>query len=177
MIALGNHRTFAWTALVAATYSLVICGLLIWDAAQRLAKPPLDEPAFVALKQQLTKHPDDAQARQALRELDIQLRGQFFHQQQFTQVGVYLLLGGVMVTLVAARRAAVLHRRIPRPSLPSAAQDPEEPIRRWGVAAVGAIVLGVAATIVLLHVTTPTLLPDDGDLRRPATTTSDAEEN
>jgi hypothetical protein len=154
-----RYRSLLWTAVVAGVYSLVVCTLLLLDAGRRLAKPPLDEPQFLSLKQRILERPEDEATRTALRTLDFQLRQQYFRQQQFTETGVYLLLGGIGVTVLAARRAAVLHRRLPRPMLPAPGHDPDERLRRLGLAAVGLLVLGLAVAAGVLAAVTPTALP------------------
>ncbi len=124
------------TAMVAGVYSLVVCVLLLVDASGRLEKVPHDEARFVALKKELAERPGDQEIQSQIRALDLALREQYFRQQRFTQLGVYLLLGGLTVTLVAARWAANLRRQLPDRVSPDWEGNHDERNSRFGLAAV-----------------------------------------
>ena len=53
------------------------------------------------------------QMKQRIRTLDLQLRQKYFRQLSRRESGVYLLLGGVAVFVLAATQAARCQRRLP----------------------------------------------------------------
>ncbi len=135
-------------SLVAGLFSLLVFGLLLGGYAHRLAKDPLDSDDFRALKAALAKNPRDEELKQRVRDLDLELRNAYFRQRRFSQTGVYLLVGGVLLCAAAARSATVLRRRLPQPGPCPCPQDHEShtnAIARWGVAGLAVILVGGAA--------------------------------
>ena len=106
-----RYPTLVWTAIVAAVFSLIVGLLMTLDFVGRGKYELFDTPAYLALKQQLKDHPGDAQLQQAIRELDLHLRDTYFRNRQFMAMGMYMLLGGVVLALLAARWAVSVARR------------------------------------------------------------------
>lgn len=143
------HAVLA-TSLVAGVFSLVVCVLLLLDFAGRGRYELFDSPRYLELKTQLRATPDDEEVQQAIRELDLTLRESYFRRRAFTANGVYLLLGGVALTLVTARWAAALRPVVPQPLVPEEEVDREWRDQRYGKWAAAAVVLGVLGTVTLL---------------------------
>ena len=147
------------SAYVAVGYSLLVCGLLVADAAVRLTKVPLESPRFLELQARLTENPGDTQTIEEIREMDLVLRQQYFRQQHFTLVGSYLLLAGFLVALSALKWAATLPRKLPLPVVKPPGHDSDQQLSRAGMWAVTALVAGVLVTIGTLSASSHTSLP------------------
>ena len=146
---IGTRMTMR-IALVAATFSLVVCALLLYDFERRAMKDPFEAKAMLALKVALKEQPGSEVLKEEIRAMDERLREEYFRQKAFAAVGAALLAAGVVVFLIAVKSAAVLRRRLPMPQPFSAPQDFDSqwtPVARWAVAAM--VVLLAAVSIVL----------------------------
>ena len=131
-------------ALVAGVFSFLFGTLLFVDYTARVAQDPLNSPEYLTLKAQLKANPQDAAVKDELRQLDLELRNEYFQRRRFNTWGTWLLLSSVVVTLVCAKGAAVLHRQLPQPQPRDAPRDPEEHIHalgRWAVAGLGGLLV------------------------------------
>jgi outer membrane protein assembly factor BamB len=126
------YRTAVRTAVVAATFSLVVASLMIYDFSRRAMKDPAQTSVRDALKLALKQQPNDDAIKEELRTLDRESRVEYFRQQAFTLSGAVLLCGGLIVTLAAAKWAATLRRKQP---LPQPATAPGDWQARWTPAA------------------------------------------
>lgn len=136
-------RAWRLTAWVAGVFALVVgVAMLIGHLGSR-AEDPLKSPLLKEYREKLRLSPADEQMKQRIRALDLQLRRQYFRQLSQMESGVYLLLGGVIIFVLATTQAA-RHQR--RPPLPGARpEDADQATRaavtaRWSVAAVGVVV-------------------------------------
>ena len=146
---------------VAGVFSLVVCALLFYDYSLRRAKDPHEAASFKALKLALAQQPDNEELRQSIRISDWELRKEYFRQRAFARRGGWLLLGGMIVFLVAAKSATTLRRKLPAPQPQGAPRDLETRwtrIARRSVAALAVVLAGVA---VGLSLTSPDDLPKD----------------
>ena len=135
-------------ALVAGVFSFLFGALMLWDYTARVEEDPLNAPEYVALKAQLKANPRNEAIQAELRLLDLELRNAYFHRRRFSEWGTWLLLVSVTITLVCAKAAAVLHRRLPHPEPQDGPQDLEEHLgglSRWAVAGLGGLL--VLATV------------------------------
>ncbi len=142
-----RYPTVLWTSIVAGTFSTIVCLLLAIDFVGRGKLELFDAPQFLTLKDQLREKPTDPQLQQSVRQLDLELRADYFRRRQFMATGIYLLLGGVIVTLVTARWAASLKMKPPHPAAAGERVDVlrhEQQWGRWGVVGM------VAAVLILL---------------------------
>jgi outer membrane protein assembly factor BamB len=151
-------------AAVAAVVAIVVAALLFYDYAQRLAKDPLDSPTYKTLLATLEQQPTNETLKTQIRELDLQLRNQYFRQRAFTNSGAVLLLIAASVFLLSLRTAMTLRRELPAPTAVLGPQDREAAwtrTARWAVAVLGVIMVGSAVTLAL-RTTSP--LQNDKDL-------------
>lgn len=147
------------TAAVGGVYSTIVIVVLLGHALQRAPKVPTDLPEYVAIKQELAQHPQDAGLRERLRQFDQQIRLDYFRSQRFLTVGTWLLLAGVGVTLVAVTWLASLRRPLPQPVSPPPGFDPELRVRRFSLISVTVLVLAIAAATWPVRWWLPTSLP------------------
>lgn len=131
-------------ALVAGVFSFLFGALLLVDYTARVAQDPLNSLEYLTLKARLKTNPQDVAVKEELRQLDLELRNEYFQRRRFSTWGTWLLLGSVVVTLVCAKVAAVLHRQLPQPQPRDMPRDPEEHVRalgRWSVAGLGGLLV------------------------------------
>ena len=137
-----NWRLAAW---VAAVFSVLVGLTMIYGRLSVRAEDPLKSPQLKEYKEKLRLDPADEQIKQRIRQLDLQLRQRYFRQLSQMDSGVYLLLGGVAIFVLAVRQGARYQRQLPMPKpRPDAS---EQSVRsaaraRWSVAASGAAIGG-----------------------------------
>ncbi len=156
---LFSHRSILLSAIVAGVFSTLVGTVLVIDGANRLNKVPLEETTFIQLRQQYLQQSDDNQLRQQIQDLDLALRREYFREQRFTERGAYLLLGGIVVTLVFSKWAATLHRRLPRPKPKLPGPDSDERLSHRGPWAVAAVMLALVGTTWAMKANHPSVLP------------------
>ncbi|MBP88072.1 MAG: hypothetical protein CMJ64_15330 [Planctomycetaceae bacterium] len=159
MKALISYRAILTTAIVAAVFSALVCVLLLVDASNRLAKVPLDAPQFVALREQFVEEPNNDALREEIRNLDFALRQEYFREQQFTETGSYLLLGGIALTLIMGKWAATIRRKLPAPKPKESGPDSDERLSRSGLWAVAVLILALFGTTWAMKASSPSALP------------------
>ena len=79
------------------------------------AEDPLQSPQLREMKAKLPLSPADELLKGEIRQLDLQLRGRYFRQLERTSSGVYLLIGGVAIFILASTRVRRLERQPPMP--------------------------------------------------------------
>jgi hypothetical protein len=144
--AILGYRSILFSAVVAGVFSAVVCALLLNDGANRLNKVPLEHLEFKKLRKEYVAQPNDDKLRQRIQELDRELRQEYFREQRFTEIGSYLLLGGIAATLIFGKWAATLCRRLPTPQAKEPGPDSDETLSRTGLWAVAAVILALVAT-------------------------------
>jgi len=152
-----SYRIATRTAAVAAIFSLIVASLLVYDFFHRSMKDPSLTPAREALKTALEAQPANEAIQAQIRSLDQESRDEWFRQKAFAYSGAGMLCGGIIVSLVAAKWSATLHRKHPQMLPPPTQSDWEAswtPAARWTV---GGLFVVLAATaiglIVPLHAT------------------------
>jgi len=134
-------------AAVAGVFSLVVCAMLFYDYSLRQAKDPHEAALFKDLRLAVAQQPDNEPLKEGIRRLDLQLRQEYFRRRAFAQRGGWLLLGGIVVFLVAAKSAATLRRKLPTPQPQTTPRDLETQwtrIARWSVAGLAVALTAVA---------------------------------
>ncbi len=135
------------TAVVAGVFSLIVGLLLTIDFVSRGSFELFDSPTYVTLKDQLKENPGDLEIQAAIRQLDLRLRASYFSHRRFMVRGVYLLIGGLVLSLVTARWAASLRPHLPQPVARDDEVDPLTHEQQWGRR--GAVAL-VATVLILM---------------------------
>jgi len=125
------------TAWVSGLFSVVFLGMLLWSyfspytpnltndpAAQKSVKKPdsppfqvfpTDQKQFVDLKAQIQLDPENEELKTKIRELDRQLRDEFFFKRRQNRFAAMFFLVSTITLIIAARTAATLRRKIPDP--------------------------------------------------------------
>ncbi|GAB4135471.1 MAG: hypothetical protein Kow0040_20520 [Thermogutta sp.] len=104
------------TAVVSGAFCAVAATVLLLHYAVRRNVDPLDHPEFAALQKQAAAEPRNEALKQRVRELDLQLRQAYFWDRRFREWGAWLLIGGGLTFVVAAKIASSLRRPLPHPA-------------------------------------------------------------
>ncbi|MCA9185290.1 MAG: PQQ-binding-like beta-propeller repeat protein [Pirellulaceae bacterium] len=91
------------STIVAAVFTGMVASLLVVDLARNSRFQMADIPELQQLHQRLHDGSRGPQALEAYRELDADVRRQFFTHQEFLRRGAYLLFGGMAVTFALWR--------------------------------------------------------------------------
>ena len=137
-------------AVVAAAFTLLVTALLVWNYVTHLAKDPLDSPQYLALQQQLAADPQNEQLKEAIRELDLKLRQEYFRARIFNRWGTLLLIAGLITFAISAKIASTLRRPLPHPSATEVWDEAFERATRQRLTAVAAFVVLLIAAVGVL---------------------------
>src|SRR5512135_3700190 len=97
-------RAWWMVAWIAGVFSVLIGVTMIFSRLSIRAEEPLKSPQLAALKEKLRLNPVDDQIKQRIRQLDLELRQRYFRQLSRMGSGVYLLLGGVVLFVLAVKQ-------------------------------------------------------------------------
>jgi outer membrane protein assembly factor BamB len=156
-------RGWRLSVQIAIGFLLVVGVGLVVAHLKHKASDPWRSPVLLDLKAQLVSEPRNEALKEQIRDLDLGLRKRYFHFLSFKATGVYLLFGGVLVLLYAGHRLRELNRGLPQP------QPDAEAAARWharahrsrqAVAALGVVVIGGLAVLVLTGARSPLDDPD-----------------
>ena len=155
-----SYQSIVWTGTVSGVFSAIVCvGLVVNFFGSRQAILPLDEPAYLALKQQLEADAANTELQERLRNFDAQLRGRYFHQQTFARRGAYLLAAGVVATLLLAHWSATVRRRLPQPKPVFVSTDAEARHTQLGQWAAGSVTFALVAVVLGSTLASRSVLP------------------
>ncbi len=148
----ARYRASVKVAVVAGVLASIICILLLSNYLLFKISDPLDSKRLIELRDSLRRQPDDVSLKEQIRELDLQLRREYFRRREFSRIGAYLLLGSTSVFLIGAGIAASYRKKLPMPGQASEAwQDARAAaLARQAVAVFGAFVFGFALALVIL---------------------------
>src|SRR5690348_5391967 len=111
----GAEAAWRLTRTLAALFSLVVALVMLVNHLSADAIDPLTSPELKPLKEKLRLTPADEPLKQQIRQTDLQMRSRYFRRLSQTSSGVYLLLAGAAVFLVAAGQCARYRRQPPIP--------------------------------------------------------------
>src|ERR1039457_4705903 len=109
------RRNWLMAAWVAGAFSVLIGMTMVFGRLSVRAEDPLKSPQLAQLKEKLRLSPADDQIKQRVRQLDLQLRQRYFSQLSRMDSGVYLLLGGVALFVLAVKQGARYQKKAPMP--------------------------------------------------------------
>ena len=96
-----NVKLWERVALISGLFSMLICILLIFNFIQLNRIDPVNTQTINLLVERLAQNPSDEALREQIRELDLLARKAYFTNQWQIRTGGYLLLIGVIITLVS----------------------------------------------------------------------------
>ena len=156
----ARYQAAVGTAIVAAAFSLVIAVFLLVQYARTLSTGPLDSPAIAGLKAELRQNAVDDGLKARIRDLDLQLRQDFFRRRGALRSGALLLLAGCVIFVLALHAAAAVRRKPPMPG------PAGNPVSEWRArTTTRAVVLAAAGAIAAVAVVAVTAASPDLRLR------------
>ena len=93
-------QRIGWSA---ALFSLVMAVLLIANFVQTKLNDPINNKTIPALVKRLSQNPSDENLKQEIRAFDLMARKAYFTSQWQIRTGSYLLILGVLITILAVR--------------------------------------------------------------------------
>jgi outer membrane protein assembly factor BamB len=145
------YRALWALGVVAGLFSLIVGAFMIVNNLRLKASDPIHTPALQRLVQELNASPQNDALKEQIREMDFLARRAFFTSQHFNQSGIWLLLGGVVMTVVAFKILGTYHRAVPYPD----SRDPKDDLAanalwaRRSVTVVGLFLIGLALSLAL----------------------------
>lgn len=149
------------TARIAAAFLGLVGLVMLVNHLNSETIGPLKSPALAELKSKLRLNPMDESLKQQVRQLDLELRGQYFRQLSQMSSGVYLILAGAAVFLFSFKRYARANQLppMPKPENDDAGSRARQAAgARWAVAGTGA---AVAVLLLALSAGFTTALPQN----------------
>ncbi|MDK1031813.1 MAG: PQQ-binding-like beta-propeller repeat protein [Planctomycetia bacterium] len=140
------------TSIVAGVLSVIVCLFLVIGYFGLHAADVLESEELAELKEAVAKRPADEALRKRVRELDLELRKEYFRLLDLSAYGAPLLAGCIICFLASVKLVFALKKRLPMPQ--GSAEDAEAHSRasaraRWSVASVG-VLLGLAAIVLIV---------------------------
>jgi len=121
-------------AIVAASFSLIVCILLVANFLQTKTIDPLNSRALQGLTEKLQETPGDQALQNEIRALDLLARKAYFTNQWQLKTGAYLLIIGVGILLISLKTIFTLTKKLPLPEGCADADDSWKIIlqsRKW----------------------------------------------
>ncbi|HLX63622.1 MAG TPA: PQQ-binding-like beta-propeller repeat protein [Planctomycetota bacterium] len=140
------------SACVAGAFSLTVLIFMLFNYANNVGAGPLNNAQMTQLREAAHAAPQDQSIRERIRELDLNLRVEFFQRQRFSETGGSLLLTGIVAFLIALKTNAEFQKRLPQPQLPSDARAQRQRIARISRYAVATLAMTVGSASAVLAV-------------------------
>jgi len=96
-----NIQVWKRIALVAGSFSLIICLLIIANYIQLKRTDPVNIKTINLLVERLSENPDDNELREEIRALDLLARKAYFTNQWQIRTGGYMVLIGLAIVIIA----------------------------------------------------------------------------
>ncbi len=97
----ANIQLWKRIALVAGSFSLIICILIIANYIQLKRTDPVNIKTINLLVERLNENPDDNELREEVRTLDLLARKAYFGNQWQIRTGGYMVLIGLAIVIIA----------------------------------------------------------------------------
>lgn len=138
------------TAAVTLVFSLVVLGFLTANFVQARVADPLQPAALEKLKATLAAEPGNQQVRDQIRQLDLEIRRDYFLTRHRALIGMYLLAGGVAIFLLSLHGVITLRRQLPQPVVPGDQPWLQAALGRRALIALGLVMLCLLVTLAVL---------------------------
>lgn len=110
----GNLSFWKGIAIVAGTFSIVICMLVLVNYVQINRIDPVNTEVINQLVDRLNENPNDQQLKEQIREMDLLVRKAYFTNQWQIKTGGYLFLFGIIVTAIALQLFYAGKQKLPQ---------------------------------------------------------------
>ncbi|MBN1419933.1 MAG: PQQ-like beta-propeller repeat protein [Planctomycetes bacterium] len=141
-------RAASRVAVVLGIFTLAVAVALVINDRRTRFSDPLESPALAGRKEALLEAPRDDALKEEIREIDRDLRAEYFRRQAFASRGGYLLVLGLAGFVIAVRLAGAWRARPPEPKpspsfLERRMRDAAR--ARWSVGTLGLVLAAGAA--------------------------------
>jgi len=153
------YRALCLTAWIAGGFCLLVCAGMLYEHFAAATNDPWKSPQLLALKENLADTPRNEPLQKDIRQLDLEFRQKFRHRLALDKTGAWLLLGGMLVLVLAAGKAAALQKTLPLPEPKTDAGELSVKLAsraRWSLAGVG---LAVAGSLLIIRLGNSSVLP------------------
>lgn len=145
------YQVIRATGYIAGVFSLIVCILMIANNVSLKRLDPVHSPALTNLVAQLKASPRDQAVIEEIRELDYLTRKAFFTSQHFNRTAIFMLVGGLAVTVISFK---TLRAYRPAPPYPDSRDPKDDPVAdslwaRKSVTSVGLVLVGFALVLAL----------------------------
>jgi outer membrane protein assembly factor BamB len=106
---------------VAGIFTVIVALTMLFSLIQLKTINPLDNPAFVSVKEEYDKDPENANKIEQVRAMDLMARKAYFASRRQVETGSYLLLAGAIAFILCQRLIADNEKVIP--SVPGTKPD------------------------------------------------------
>lgn len=114
------HHALLGIAIVSGIFSLIVLGMLIYNLAlsysasnqnvQLYSQPLLEKKLLLDI------NPADETVKSEIRQMDYEIRQDFFHRLYFSIYGKYLLLIGIAIFILSVKKLLDMQKQPPMPS-------------------------------------------------------------
>ena len=132
---------------------------MVYEHFAAATNDPWKSPQLLALKDKLAAEPKNEALQKEIRQLDLKFRQKFRRRLALDKTGGWLLLGGVLVLVLAAGKAAALKKTLPLPQPKTDAGERSIKLAsraRWSLAGVGLVVAG---SLLIIRLANTSVLP------------------
>lgn len=146
-------------SLITTVFFALVGGVMLYQHSRSAERDPWKSPQLLALKEKLRASPTDEAIKAQIRQLDLEFRKRYVRRLSLNRTGGWLLVGGLTVAILCARKAAKLraHPWLPQLDANAATHQCRTVVRsRQAVVALGAI---VGVSLLALALTAKSSLP------------------
>lgn len=155
------RRVLIQIAWIAGTLSVLVLSEFIYNQISATTNDPWKSPRLIRLKEDLVTRPKDESLKREIRTLDLEFREKYQRRLSLNRNGAWLLLGGVVVVALCARRIAKFQENLPMPTSPriTAAEKLQRGVRLAlrSVAVVGVV---ISSALFAVSILTGSMLSD-----------------
>ena len=150
------YRGLQYLAVIGGVFSFIICILLIANNLSLKSSDPIHLKALEGRLEEMKSDPSNEAIKLQIRELDYIARRAFFTSQHFNHLGIYFLVGGLIVTIASYKTLEAYRQPVPYPD----SSDPKDDLvddAHWARTSLtgGALVLAGFALILALPDNSP----------------------
>ncbi len=153
------YRGLQALAVIGGVFSFVICILLIVNNLSIRSSDPIHLKALEERQKERRGDPKNEAIKLQIRELDYVARRAFFTSQHFNHMGIYFLVGGLVVTIASYKTLEAYRQPVPYPD----SSDPKDDLiddARWARQSI------TTGSLVLIGFALYLALTDDSPLDR-----------
>jgi outer membrane protein assembly factor BamB len=141
---------------VAGIFTIVVAITMLFSYIQLKTIDPLDNPAFVSLKEEYDKEPENAKKIEQVRAMDLMARKAYFATRSQVETGAYLLLAGSIIFIICQRLIVTNIRVVPSiPGVKANHSGMQKYGQRLMIISAGVITLAALGSSFVLRETLP----------------------